>query len=49
MTLPYFALARKELLPASLQTPKVHVKRLGEESGEEAEAAIAAYAEEGSD
>ena len=25
-----------ELLPASLQTPKVSVKRLGEESGEEA-------------
>lgn len=38
--------ADSELLPASLQTPKVSVKRLGEESGEEAEAAIAAYAEE---
>ncbi|CAK9025586.1 unnamed protein product [Durusdinium trenchii] len=33
-------------LPPSLQSPRVYIKRLGEDSGEEAEAAIAAYAEE---
>eukprot|EP00913_Durusdinium_trenchii_P031333 g29340.t1 len=33
-------------LPPSLQSPRVYIKRLGEDSGEEAEAAIAAYAED---
>ena len=35
-----------ELLPSSLRGAKVLVKPLGKGSGEEAEAAIAAYAEE---
>ncbi|CAJ1327654.1 unnamed protein product [Effrenium voratum] len=38
--------AAEDALPGPLQVPGVAVKRLGAKSGEEAEAAIAAYAEE---